>query len=88
VALTRSRIRITRGHNEVTRRNNRARCHEIDIRQWRNNMRKTLLLLKGRPSTSPWCGWVNDPIEDEWITAEWLPPRPSPREPGDDIPPF
>ena len=88
VARARNRIHATRGQNEQTRRNNRARSHEVDIRQWRNNMRKTLFVLKGRPSTSPWCGWVNDPLEDENITADWLPPPPPPVTPGGDVPPF
>jgi hypothetical protein len=62
---------------------------EIDLRKWRNNMRKTLLVLEGgRPSTSPWCSWVNDPVEDVHITADWVPPPPAPPNPGDDEPPF
>jgi len=52
-------------------------------------MRKTLLVLEGgRPSTSPWCSWVNDPVEDVHITADWVPPPPAPPNPGDDEPPF
>jgi hypothetical protein len=87
-ALARNKCTVLRTVNAEQLRVNRARSHEIDIRQWRNNMRKTLFLLNGRPSTSPWCGWVNDPLEDENITADWLPPPPPPREPGDDVPPF
>ena len=25
-------------------------------------MRKTLFVLKGRPSTSPFCTWINEPL--------------------------
>ena len=40
---------------DCQRRVNHARRQEIDLRIWRNNMRKTLLVLKGgKPSTSPW----------------------------------
>ena len=57
-----SQAQHPRPANAEHRRNNRARSHEIDIRKWRNNMRRTLLVLKGgQASTSPWCGWVNDP---------------------------
>jgi hypothetical protein len=68
---------------------NRARRQEIDVRKWRNNMRRTLVTLKGgKPSTSPWCGWVNEPLEDEHITADWVSQPPAPPNPGDDVPPF
>ncbi|MET4431108.1 hypothetical protein ABIA65_004419 [Mycolicibacterium sp. 624] len=95
VALARSRIHATRHQNEQTRRNNRARSDEIDVRKWRNNMRRTLLVFKGGDaSTSPWCSWVNDPLEDEHISADWLPPLPPAPTPDgrastpDDVPPF
>ena len=33
---------------------------------WRNHLRKMLILFKGaQPSTSPWCAWVNDPLEPD-----------------------
>jgi len=85
----RDRLEELRPANAETRRINAARAQEIQRRQWRNNMRRTLLVFKGgQPSTSPYCPWVNDPLEDEHITADWQPPpRPTP-EPGDDQPPF
>jgi hypothetical protein len=74
--------------NDVTLARNRARLAEIDIRKWRNDMRRTLLNLKGgAPSTSPWCTWVNDPREDEHISADWRPPERDP-DPMPDEPPF
>jgi hypothetical protein len=87
--LARNKINAQRPSNTETRRLNHARRQELDDRKWRNNMRKTLLVLKGgKPSTSPWCPWVNDPPEDEHITADWRPPPPPPPTPGDDKPPF
>ena len=39
---------------------------EIADRKRRNHMRKMLILFKGaQPSTSPWCAWVNDPLEPD-----------------------
>jgi hypothetical protein len=88
-ALARRKLNALRAPNAETRRINRARRQEIDVRMWRNNMRKTLLVLKGgHPSTSPWCTWVNEPFEDVNITADWVPPPPPPRTPGGDKPPF
>jgi hypothetical protein len=88
-ALARRKLNALRAPNAETRRINRARRQEIDVRMWRNNMRKTLLVLKGgHPSTSPWCTWVNDPPEDVNITADWVPPPPPPPTPGGDKPPF
>jgi len=87
--LARRKLNASRAPNAETRRINRARYMEIDLRMWRNNMRKTLLVLKGgHPSTSPWCTWVNEPLEDVNITADWVPPPPPPRTRGDDKPPF
>ncbi len=90
---TRRELKDLRPANAETRRTNQARAKEIDQRQWRNNMRRTLLVLKGgNPSTSPWCPWVNDPLEDETIPADWRPPpraKPPPDvTPDDDTPPF
>ena len=88
-ALARRKLNALRAPNAETRRVNYARRQEIDLRMWRNNMRKTLLVLKGgHPSTSPWCTWVNEPLEDVNITADWVPPPPPPRTPGGDKPPF
>jgi hypothetical protein len=88
-ALARRKLNALRAPNAETRRVNRARRQEIDLRMWRNNMRKTLLVFKGgEPSTSRWCSWVNDPPEDINIPADWVPPPPPPPTPGSDDPPF
>ncbi|MDT5010973.1 MAG: hypothetical protein QOH57_2590, partial [Mycobacterium sp.] len=85
----RDTLKDLRPANAETRRINQARAKEIDQRQWRNTMRRTLLVLKGAPSTSPWCPWVNDPPEDEHISHDWQPPpRPQPPPDTDDTPPF
>ena len=66
IAHARSRLRDQRPVNAETRRVNRARKQEIADRTWRNHMRKMLILFKGaQPSTSPWCAWVNDPLEPD-----------------------
>lgn len=84
----RNSLATLRPLNVDQRRLNRARRREIDDRRWRNRMRRTLLVLKGgQPSTSPWCTWIHDPLEDEWITADWVPPPPPPPA-RDDEPPF
>ena len=88
-SLARSKLTALRPINAEQQRINRARREEIDLLKWRNNIRKRLLVLKGgRPSTSPWCTWVNDPVEDVHITADWVPPPPAPPNPVDDEPPF
>jgi hypothetical protein len=88
IARARSKIRDQRPVNAETRRINRARKQEIDDRKWRNNMRKMLILFKGtEPSTSPWCTWVNDPLEPEELPPDWKPPPPQPHQ-LDDEPPF
>ncbi len=61
IARIRIRNRIQRPINEAHRRLQQARRREIDYRRTRNRMRKTLFLLKGGPSTSPFCSWVNEP---------------------------
>ena len=53
IARIRNRNVIHRPINEAHRRLQQARRREIDYRQTRNRMRKTLFILKGRPSTSP-----------------------------------
>lgn len=78
------------------RRNNRlrssanmryaARRREIEDRKFRNGMRDMLFLFKGKPSTSPFCRWINDPPEPEELPPDWQPPPvPSPEL---DAPPF
>ena len=88
IAAARRGMRAKTAANEQTLALNRARYHEIDIRKWRNDMRRKLLIFKGgAPSTSPFCAWVNDPLEDEHVTADWRPPAPPPGHTPDD-PPF
>jgi hypothetical protein len=87
-ALARNKLNAQRAPNADTRQVNRGRRQEVDDRKWRNGMRKTLHVLKGGKSVSPWCTWVNDPPEDEHITADWRPPPRPPSTPDDDKPPF
>jgi hypothetical protein len=88
IARARGKIRAQRPINAETRRINYARRNEIDLRKWRNRMRRMKILFKGRePSTSPWCTWVNDPFEPEELPPGWEPPPRSPQE-LDDEPPF
>ncbi|MGY4650589.1 hypothetical protein [Mycobacterium sp. URHB0021] len=88
-ARARHRLAAQRPVNAEHRRINRARRQEIANRTWRNNMRRTLQMFKGgQPSTSPWCTWVNDPLEPEHIPADWKPPPLPPTDDDDDEPPF
>jgi hypothetical protein len=88
IAHARNTLREQRPVNAETRRVNRARKNEIELRKWRNHMRKMLILFKGRePSTSPWCPWVNDPLEPEELPPDWRPPPPLTHQ-LDDEPPF
>ncbi len=48
-------------------------------------MRDMLFLMKGTPSTSLQCTWVNEPREPEGLPADWTPPEPAPLP---DDPPF
>jgi hypothetical protein len=86
VARIRVRNRVHRPINEAHRRLQQARHREIGYRKHRNHMRKMLFILKGRPSTSPFCVWVNEPFEPEELPPDWQPP-PEPPPPPDD-PPF
>ncbi|MDH6196481.1 hypothetical protein M2272_003124 [Mycobacterium frederiksbergense] len=73
--------------NEAYRYTENARRRELDRRRNRNRMRATLKLFKGnQPSTSPFCAWINDPMEPEELPPDWEPPPPPP--PGPDEPPF
>ena len=88
VARARSKIRDQRPLNAETRRINHARKQELADRKWRDHMRKMLVQFKGEePSTSPWCRWVNDPLEPEELPPDWKPPPPPPHQ-LDDEPPF
>jgi hypothetical protein len=64
-----------------------ARQDEIAARKFRNHMRDMLFVLKGTPSTSPFCTWVNDPREPTELPAEWVPDQPA-VTPLPDEPPF
>jgi hypothetical protein len=87
IARARSKIREQRPINAETRRVNRARRKEIADRKWRNQSRRMLILFKGKQaSTSPWCTWINDPLEPEELPPDWEPPPPPPPLPDD--PPF
>jgi hypothetical protein len=86
IARIRARNRIQRPINEAHRRLEQARRQEIAYRKDRNRMRKTLFILKGTPSTSPFCTWINDPLEPEEVPPDWRPPPEPPPLPDD--PPF
>lgn len=89
IALARRKLAAVRPANTEQRRINSGRRQRVDLLQWRNEVRTKLLVLKGgQPSTSPWCGWVNDPPEDAQISADWVPPLPSAMPGHDDPPPF
>jgi hypothetical protein len=86
IARIRNRNRTQRPINEAHFRLQAARRREIENRQDRNRMRKMLYLLRGKPSTSMYCTWINDPMEPEELPPDWRPP-PQPPPPPDD-PPF
>lgn len=80
IARIRARNCIQRPINEEQRRLQQARRREIGYRIQRNHMRRMLFLLKGEPSTSPFCSWVNEPFEPEELPPDWRPP-PEPQDP-------
>jgi len=83
----RETLRAQRPVNAAQRNLDRARTKEIELRKWRNESRRWLLLFKGeRKSRSPFARWINDPFEPEDLTPDWRPP-PDP-EPRFDEPPF
>ncbi|MGV0770963.1 DUF222 domain-containing protein [Mycobacterium syngnathidarum] len=87
VAQRRAKNRRLRPINAEARRVKTARRNEVRRRKERNRMRATLTLFKGdRPSTSPFCAWINDPYEAETLPPNWEPPPPP--DPGPDEPPF
>lgn len=88
IARARETIRDQRPVNAEQRRVNRACREEIDLRKWRNQSRRMLILFKGKePSTSPWCTWINEPFEPEELPPDWDPPPP-PASLDLDDPPF
>jgi hypothetical protein len=92
IARARAKLREQRPVNAENRRVNYARNKEIELRQWRNQTRRFLVLFNGKQeSTSPWCTWVNDPFEPEELPPDWKPPPPPPPpdiQTLDDDPPF
>lgn len=87
IAQARKHNREQRPVNEARVRLERARKQEIAERKFRNHMRDMLFAFKGTPSTSPFCGWVNDPREPEELPPDWTPDEPTPVLLPDD-PPF
>jgi hypothetical protein len=73
IARIRRRNQIQRPVNEAHRRLMQARHREIGYRKHRNDMRKMLFILKGGPSASPFCPWINDPFESEELPPDWQP---------------
>jgi hypothetical protein len=83
----RARNRRLRPINEAARSYTFATRRELRHRADRNHMRRLKHLFKGdEPSTSPWCTYVNDPMEPEELPPDWRPPPPSIPDP--DEPPF
>jgi len=88
IKLLRKKLRAQRPINAAQRSHDRARRRETDLRKWRNNSRKLLFILKGKPSTSPWCPWINEPLEPEELLPNWRPPPPPPQATDTEDPPF
>jgi len=76
IAQARRHNRGLRPVNEARRELEAARKQEIDARKFRNHMRDMLFVIKGSPSTSPYCTWVNDPREPEELPKDWVPDEP------------
>jgi len=91
IAAARKRLRERRPVNEYHRHRNHAAAREIHDRRFRNRFRRTRVLFHGsitdKPSTSPFCRWVNDPIEPEELPPDWRPP-PLTTSDSDEPPPF
>ncbi len=88
IKLIRKQLSEQRPINTARRHRDRARRREIELRKWRNRSRKLLVLFKGgEPSTSPWCPWINEPLEPEELPPDWEPP-PIEEACDSDEPPF
>lgn len=87
IAQARNHNREQRPINEARRRLDEAGKEEIADRKFRNHMRDMLFLIKDKPSTSPFCAWVNEPREPEELPPDWTPASPE-LEPLPDDPPF
>ncbi|MGH9205890.1 MAG: HNH endonuclease signature motif containing protein, partial [Acidimicrobiales bacterium] len=70
IAQARKHNREQRPINEARQRRREAHTKEIEARKFRNYMRDMLFLFKGKPSTSPFCTWVNDPREPEELPPD------------------
>ncbi len=79
--------RATTRQRGPTARLEQAREEETAARKFRNHKRGMLFLLKGPPSTSPFCTWVNEPREPEGLPPDWTPDE-STLKPLPDDPPF
>jgi len=92
IAVRRERLHTIRHENAANRHRNSAAREEVRVRCWRNDFRRNRVLFHGeptsvKPSTSPFCRWVNDPIEPEELPPNWQPP-PRPPDDPDETPPF
>lgn len=92
ITAARTRLAQQRPTNDYHRHRNRAATQEIHARQFRNRFRRTRVLFHGypttdKPSTSPFCRWVNNPIEPEQLPPNWQPPPQTPTNPNQP-PPF
>ncbi|HZQ31478.1 MAG TPA: DUF222 domain-containing protein [Mycobacterium sp.] len=87
IARARKHNREQKPLNNEHRRVLREMKREIDGRKFRNHARRMKFIFKGsRPSSSPFCPWIDDPLEPEDLPLGWKPP-PKPPPPPDD-PPF
>ncbi|CAN3131555.1 DUF222 domain-containing protein [Mycobacterium sp. smrl_JER01] len=92
VSRSRRQLDEHRHGSIYNRYRNREAKEEVRIRRWRNESRRFRVLFHGettdvKPSKSPFCTWINDPIEDEHLPANWQPP-PLHRDDPDEPPPF
>lgn len=92
IGATRDRISAHRDASAYHEYRNRAARDELRHRDTRNGIRLRYVLFRGhtaleKPSTSPFCRWVNDPLEPDSLPPDWEPPRHTPSDP-DEPPPF
>jgi hypothetical protein len=85
IAAARTHNREQRPLNQARRELDQARKHEIAARRHRNEMRGMLIMFTGKPGTSPYGTWINEPREPEELPDDWT-PTPIPALPDD--PPF
>lgn len=92
IAAARQRLQQRRAVNEYHHYRNWSAARDLYGRQFRNRVRKTRVLFHGqtttdKPSTSPFCRWINDPLEPEHLPPDWEPPPRTSSDP-DEPPPF